>query len=400
MLKRLVAFICVLAIAASLCGFLSVYFLKPFLKEKLLDAAKGVVGRDIQFTEFDVGLLSGVIFFKEVSIRNVECVRYCNSLAVDTIRIDISYIKSLIQKSLIFENVSIEGLAFTISSKTRSSPPDAGGTIPVEKTHISRIAEGFSAPAVQKLFIKRLSLRDGVCTFENYSFSPSPHRIKIGDIDAEIRNFVFFLGQMSRFSGDIELSGRFEPIDRGGLFLKGSFSRDVEGCDFDIKLTLENTDLIQFSPYYARTSFAILKKAMFDLRSRAICEDDRLNAKQRVRIYDIALNKIEPTDDDTFFKLPAKTVVKFFKDMGGEVSFGFDVVGTLADPKFDPGPVVRDILINALRDKIVGKLRELPREFIKIGEKAIKEGWERGEELKRFEKELDKVKKKFEKLIE
>ena len=37
------------------------------------------------------------------------------------------------------------------------------------------------------------------------------------------------------------------------------------------------------------------------------------------------------------------------------MEFDFNLVGTIDDPKFDPGPIIQQVLSNALRDKMSGQ---------------------------------------------
>jgi hypothetical protein len=93
------------------------------------------------------------------------------------------------------------------------------------------------------------------------------------------------------------------------------------------------------------------------------------------------------------FGLPATTVTNFFNDYGGEVKFNFNIGGTLNDPKFEPGPIVKDVMSKALGDKIAARFRELPRDVVKISEKAINGDIDIGKESKIW---LDEMGKKFE----
>ena len=92
-------------------------------------------------------------------------------------------------------------------------------------------------------------------------------------------------------------------------------------------------------------------------------------------------------------------MIEFFNDFGGKVEFDFNLVGALDDLKFDPAsPVIQQVLTKALQDKIMARLRELPREVIKMSEKAIKD-FEKEGKLDEIEKQIKKVEKQFKDMI-
>jgi hypothetical protein len=245
--------------------------------------------------------------------------------------------------------------------------------------------------------------------FADYSIPLPQNIIEIININGRIENLQIssVVETGDTLNGIVHLTGQLNSNSDSSLRLDGSFERSENMVDFDLTLALENVDLIRFLPYYSNTSFTILKEARVDLYSKANCMQNRLNATQKVHIYDIQLYDISPEAEDTLFGLPAKTVIEFFKDSKGEVEFSFNIVGTIDDPKFDPGPLIKQVLSNAIHNKIISKLQGLPREVIKISEKALKENLRAGkalDKLKIFDDEIQNklkdIKEDLKKIIE
>ena len=202
------------------------------------------------------------------------------------------------------------------------------------------------------------------------------------------------------------MAGKIDSEEKGQVALGGTFNKVGESVDFDFKLGLKGLDLTYFSPYYSNTSFTILQEAKVDMDSSAACMQNKIDASQDVRIYDIKLSETTSASEDKLFGLPAATVINFFKDSkSGEVKFSFNIRGTLDDPKFDPGPLIRQVLSNALRKKIASKLEKLPNEVVKIGEDAISEALDVGKKLKILdnedaEKVIGDIKEELKKIID
>ena len=232
--------------------------------------------------------------------------------------------------------------------------------------------------------------------FEDYSVGASPVVMEIVDINGTFKDLLVPLNNKGLLKAEVHVNGQFDSTHNASVNIDGSFAKSGDLLDFNLLLRLDNLNLTKFSPYYSQTPFTTLKEAKIDLYSKASCRKNQLNARQNVRVYDIKLNDIEPMDKDKLFGLSAKTVIDFFKDLKGEVEFDFNLVGTINDPRFDLGPIVEKILTRALEDKIMATLRELPREVVKMSEKAIKESLEGKGDL---EEKLRKAKKKLKEII-
>lgn len=402
-MKKLFVFILLLAVIVSISGVCATIFLKPFLKEKILDAAERSFGEGIELSGFDIGLLRGVIFLKGFKIIDSKLIGYYNTVTADEIILDIDLPFSLLQRDLVFQKIYLKDFVFNLKNKKRTTPL-IKATSQALKGPEAEITPPKTRRASAALYIDRLVIENSKFIFADYSVTPSPTVTKIINIDGSIEDLSMPLLGGGALRGTAHLRGRFGSGDEGLFKVDGSFAKSRDGIDFDFGLNLDSVNLIRFSPYYSKTSFTILKEAKLDLRSEAGCLKNRINASQNARIYDIELYDIKPEGEDTLFGLPIKTVIEFFKDLKGDIRFSFNIAGTIDDPKFDPGPVVQQVLSNAMRDKIITVLQELPREVVKMSEKAINENLGIKEKLGAIDGDIEEkirdLKKELKKIIE
>ena len=404
MLKKLFIFILLCALIVSICLACAAYFLKPFLKEKVLEAAKKGLGKEIELSEFDISLLRGIIFLKGFRIEDSKLIKYHNVTTADEIILDIDLLSTFLRKRLIFQKICLKNFAFNLKNRKRP-PPLMETTLPTFEGPETKIASPDEKRIPGALYIKRLLIKNSQVFFTDYSVKPSPTVIKVMNINGKIEDLSVPLLEGGVLKGIAHLNGQLNSKNEGLFQLDGSFIKSEKGVNFDFELKLNNMNLTRLSPYYSNTSFAILKEAKLDLHSEASCQRNQINAFQNARIYGIELYDIAPGGEETLFGLPAKTVIEFFKDLKGDIKFSFNIVGTIDDPRFDPGPVIRQVLSSAMRDKIISKLQELPREVIEMSEKVLDENLGLREKLKildedKIKEKIKDIKKKLKKIID
>lgn len=404
MLKRLFLTLIISGLIISIGLACAIYYLKPFLEEKFLEVAKKGLGKDIELSEFDISLLKGMIFLKGLKINDIGLIKYKNGVRADEVILDIDLLLTFLRKNLVFHSIYLKNIAFNIKNVKRDTMPTEAALPqpgdPNEKAASLKRKNGLS-----EVRIDRISIENSNFIFEDYSVTPVPAITKIIDINGRLEDLLIPMAERGILKGVAHLKGRLNSANEGSFALDGSFKRNRGAVDFDFDLNLNDVNLIRFEPYYSNTSFTILKDARLDISSKALCSKNFLNASQTARIYDIRLNEIAPSSEETLFGLPAKTVTDFFRELKGDISFKFNIGGTINDPKFDPGPLIKQVLSNALRDKIISKIQTLPREVIKIGEKAINENLKVGEKLKildegGIEKKIEGIKKELKNIIE
>jgi hypothetical protein len=243
-----------------------------------------------------------------------------------------------------------------------------------------------------ELYIKKLSAENAHFIFNDYSAIRPPAIIEIAGITAGADNFLISFRETAGIKGAVNFKGYFNSAPKGVIELFGTVSKSGSAIDFELESEARNVDLTYFSQYYANTSFSTLKEARVDISSNSTCRNNELMTRHSAHIYGVKLDSAASNPQDRLFGLPAVTVARFFNDYGGEVEFDFDINGTLNDPRFEPGPVIKEVMANAIGDRISAALNELPREVVKISEKAVKGKIDVGKEAANW---LEEIKKRF-----
>jgi hypothetical protein len=380
-----------------------IFILKPFLKEKILDAAEKGLGAEIELVKLDINLHKGIISLTGFAVDNCKLIKYYNTASAAEIILDIDLPLSLLQKSPVFQSVYLNNFEFGLNNKKRLLPSSETLPSPL-KNHESDVSSPQQNILFDTLYIKKLLIENSKFVFEDSSIKPRPAFVKILNINGSIEDILIPMEGSGAFKGNVYLRGKLSSANEGQVKLEGSFTKSEDAVDFDLEIDLKDVNLIRFSTYYSKTSLSILKEAKLDLSSKAICSKNNLNASQKARIYNIELYDLALTEEDKLFGLPAKTVIKFFEDLKNDIAFSFNIVGTIDDPKFDPGPIIKQVLFDAMRDKILAKLQELPRDVIKMGEKAFGEDLKVTETLKALDEDIEEsiksLKKELERIIE
>lgn len=372
------------------------YFLRPLFEERFLKAVKETLGGDIGLSKFDISLPRGIIKLGGFKVTDSKLIKYQTTLAADEIILDIDLLGTVLQKKLIFQKIYLKNPFFSLKNVERQISQGVAISSGREISDVRELPSKSSKPLPRGKFdtfyIKKLIVKNFKFNFTDYTVPSPPAVINIVNINGRFDDFSMSLLEEGNFRGAGHIAGEFDSEEKGQIALDGTFNKIKEGVDFDFKLVLKDLDLTYFSPYYSNMSFTILQEAKVDMDSSAACMQSKINASQNVRIYDIKLDETTLASEDMLFGLPAVTVINFFKDSeNDEIKFSFNIRGTLNDPEFDLGPLIKQVLSNALRKKIASKLKKLPEEIVKIGEDAIREGLDVGKKLKILDKDTEKV---------
>lgn len=401
-LKLIVLCFAVIAVIVS-AGLLSLkYFVVPAIEKKVREAAADNLGSRAEISQVNIKLPEAVILVKGFKIADSTSEKYGYSAGVDEATLRIDLISTFLQKRLILDEVSVKDAALVLEKKSPQASPDT--PLPDAPTNsappATRPPQGNTGKGrFSELYIRKVKVEDMKFIFNDYSAPHPPAVIEVVSINGEINNFLMSFRAAGNFKAVVDFKGYFDPARKGLLKANGIVAKRGDEVDFDLKSEISGADLTYFSQYYANTSFTILKEAEVDIVSDAKCRKNELETYHDARIYGIRLNDVTPTYQDTLFGLPAATVVNFFNDYGGEVKFSFNIGGTLSDPRFEPSPVIKEVMSKALGDKIAARLRELPREVVKISEKAIKGDIDLGKEsqvwIKGVEKQFEAFKREL-----
>ncbi|MBN1872208.1 MAG: DUF748 domain-containing protein [Candidatus Omnitrophica bacterium] len=398
-MKKLLIFISIAFVIAAAGLFTFTHYFKPYLKNAILEYAKDNLGKSVSIESLDVRLSMQKIALKGLSVEGVAFIKYPADLRATQLVFIFDIFATLLNRGITLRSVYLEDMDLSVRRTQNAAgdeislPAKVAGTERHEPTW--RPFDLFLANLnIEELIVDNMRLK-----YVDHVTGEEPLSVEISGINGIFKdvhlpfNFSSVLIDMGKLEGDLNDFGE------GNVKLNGTFSKKEGLYNFDLDIAVRDANLIKFAPYYEKTSFSVLKEATIDLHSKSQCVDNNLLAVQNVRIYDIELNDIQPKNHDVLFGLPAGTVIDFFDKYKKDIKFDFRITGTIDDPKFSPGPVIKEILSTALRDKIIAKLQDLPREMMKIGEKAIKD-LEVREKLWELDEEIEKIKKEMNKIME
>ncbi len=410
MLKKLSFFILICAFLGAALAVYANYFLKPLLEERLLDAARSALGEGLEISGIDLSLTQAAVYLKGLSVEDCKISKYRDAISADEVYICIDPASTLLQQRMVVKKAVLRKLIYDLSD--RMSPavsreietvePGQGRPEDQSAGWATRSLTASLGDRFKRVRLDSVVIEDSYFRFSDYSVRPSPNVIEIADLNGSIDMISFTPGRNGILEGAVSLNGRVRPNGRGAFKLDGSFTAAGSGLDFDLVLAIDGVSLSLFEPYYSKTSLTILKEAKVDLSSKARCSSGNLKAFQTARLYNIELYDIKPGEEDKLFGLPAKTVVDFFKNSKGDVKFDFNISGTLTDPKFEPGPVIQQVLTKALQDRIMATIQGLPGRMLEraIGGNISESGGVSLPGDKKIDEALQKVQTKIKKLME
>ena len=395
MLKRIFRTLIILLVTSAIIVSIGLValnnFLAPAIEKEIRRFISERFDKRIQVAEISVKLPEAIVRIKGLQLAACSLGKYSISVGTGEAIFHLSLLSTVLQHRLIFDEVNLEEGTLLLERITPvtdlATPPSdsAASFAPPAVTPASSVKwAGFT-----EIYINKLRVKNSDFTFKSHANPEAPTTIEIVDIEGSVDRLLVSLKNAGNFKGIVHLKGHFNSAVKGALKIDGRAEKRKEKLDFDIKSNIEDADLTYFSPYYANTSFTILKEARMDITSDVKCRNNELKTAHDAHIYNIKLNDAVPKADDTLFTLPATTVINFFKDYGGEVRFSFKIVGMLNDPKFEPSPIIQDVLSKALGDRIAARLRELPRDVTKISKSAIKGDLDIGKESQVWLKELE-----------
>ncbi|MBI2871381.1 MAG: DUF748 domain-containing protein [Candidatus Omnitrophica bacterium] len=259
----------------------------------------------------------------------------------------------LLKRQIGLRSLSIEGPEFTFrrpKPRPQVGEPSAGAT-PAAPAAPSGDTTGDAevAPAgggaFSGLFIASLVVRDGEFTW----LDPRPTgevrlSFKIKKLTAQPLSVPG-----SREPVHFELSSVLQEMPgEPGLKARGWFSPQ-EG-DLDIRLSANDLDLRNLSPYYNRWLAGTLESGKADLELSAQAEAHNLDGRCHITIRD--LNYTPPAAETDLLGVPSSLFLAYLARGGGRLELDIPIRGRLDRPQADWGPFVKDAFQQSFRQAV------------------------------------------------
>ena len=230
--------------------------------------------------------------------------------------------------------------------------------------------------------IDRIRIRNGSIDFEDGKVGDSPSRMKLKELDFEIRNIRYPLAPRH---SPVELAGKMEGrTQEGSINLKGWI--DAKTTDMETSLEIRGIEIKAFEPYYRKRVTAEIESGTLDLHSGIVVKDRRIDAPGEMELVNLHIRE----GGGTVFWIPAETLVSVLEKKGHRIKARFYVKGNMENPQFSlQEAFLTQVAISfaqalGMPIKVVGE--EVFRSTFK-GEKGLAEGLQSIEELFRKKKE-------------
>ncbi len=240
-------------------------------------------------------------------------------------------------KVIIFEDKSTN-----LQRILRTSPPDK----PTAKSTLQAPAQSLAFP----LAIERLRIVGANAEFADLSLIP-----QFGTRMYDLGGVVTGLSTDPATRTLVELDGKVDEF--GSARIRGSI-QPFRATDFtDLELTFRNLEMTNMTPYSGK--FAGRK-----IDSGKLSVDLEYKIKQRQLTGDnkFVINKLklgEQVDSPDVMKLPLDLAIALLEDGDGIIVLDLPVTGSLDDPQFSYGKIIRKAIVNVLTNLVTAPFRAL-----------------------------------------
>lgn len=197
----------------------------------------------------------------------------------------------------------------------------------------------------------------GRIDFENASgkFTDASLPLPFSADVAHINGSISTLDSTSHSPASVKLEGQVSEY--GEMVMTGAIFPLEPTQKTRMKISFNNIDIAEFSPYSIKFAGREIAKGKMDLDLEYDINDSRMSGKNNIVLHDFALGKkiAQPGAVD----LPLDLAVALLKDKDGIIRADLPVQGNVDDPKFDYGKTVR----RAIR-KLITNVAAAPFRFL------------------------------------
>jgi hypothetical protein len=187
--------------------------------------------------------------------------------------------------------------------------------------------------------VGQVAVRQAALTFTDASLSPAV-RLRWHDLSGTVTG----LDSRRPGSGELMLTGRVDGI--APITVRGRLNPLGQPSTVDLQLDLRQLDLLPTGPYLNKYAGYRLGRGRLSADLAVRLEDRRLDSTTVVTLDQFTLGERTPGRDAT--NLPVALAVALLKDTRGRIVIDLPVQGSLDDPEFRIGRVVRRVIVNLL----------------------------------------------------
>ncbi|WAK01522.1 DUF748 domain-containing protein [Methylobacter sp. YRD-M1] len=277
------------------------------------------------------------IKWKNLALKDVKADMLAERYTAGTLAIDKPYARVIIEKdkSINFNDVIVD------DKKSKTAP--AKKAVPAAKKALkakeASPAKTKGSADRKKLYFKidRIRVMDGSSDFADLSLI-LPFAAHITDLNGGAGGFSS--EEKSRIN--VALKGR--AYDLAPVDIKGEVS-PYQG-DFDLQMNFRGMPMPLISPYMVEFAGYKVEKGKMTLGLKYTVEDGKLTASNSILIDQLTLG--EKVENPDAASLPLELAVALLKDSEGKIKIDVPITGSLEDPKFSIGAIIKDALVNVI----------------------------------------------------
>jgi hypothetical protein len=208
-----------------------------------------------------------------------------------------------------------------------------------------------SSPSMP-MSIGLVRIANGTADYADFSMQPN-FAAGIQDLRGTIKG----LSSDPRSRATVDLRGRvdrYAPVD-----IKGVVNLLSATTYTDITMKFKGLELTQMTPYSVRFAGYQIASGTLDADLHYKVDHGRLNADHTLIIDQLQLGEQVASPHAT--KLPLRLAVALLKDSHGVIRLGLPVTGSLNDPHFSLGPLIRKALFSVLKKAVTAPFALLGR---------------------------------------
>jgi hypothetical protein len=175
--------------------------------------------------------------------------------------------------------------------------------------------------------IDRIRIRNGSIDFEDRKVGDPPSRMKLKELDFEIRDIRYPLASLH---SPVELNGKMKgKAQEGSITLKGWI--DAKTMDMETSLEIRRIEVKTLEPYYRKRVTAEIESGTLDMDSRIAVKEKKLDAPGELDLINLRIKE----GGGTVFWIPAETLVSLLEKKEHRIRAKFHVKVDVESPQFN-----------------------------------------------------------------
>ncbi|WP_445371121.1 DUF748 domain-containing protein [Methylomonas sp. HW2-6] len=317
-------------------------YLEPFIKLEVVDGDVNAAGKlhlaaaepfQLKFTgDADIDNL-----LTRDQLKNKDFVKWSN-LALNGIDIDLAaqdykLANVVLERPYVRFNIKKDGSTNIDDILVEQAAEPVPTTKPVQARGKSEAA---TAQADEpRLSIGKIEMRNGNSNFADYSLI-LPFVAEMNGLNGEVSGFSSAKDAVATMA----LKGKVYDMALVGI--KGKYQ--FQSGDSDIALNFTHMPLPLITPYMAEFAGYRIEKGQMALDLHYKIKSGQLEVQNKLLIDQLTLG--DKVENPNAVSVPLHLAIALLKDADGKINLDFPISGSLEDPQFSVGALVRDVLVN------------------------------------------------------